>query len=568
MNWLKRLFTGSRAEGTSLGLPKRMPGPAVRAFNAAQSSRLTQSLPTTPTHINDDLKRGLRQLRARARDLARNNDYARQFVRMAVRNLVGPDGFGLQVQCKKPDGSIDTVDARTIQDAFWQWAKPGSCDVTGKLSFVTLTRLLVQTLATDGEVLIRRVQGRGRFGYQLQLLDASLLDEQYNSGPLDVPRIVMGVELDEWEAPVAYHLKQPGRNGVERKRIPADEIFHLFVPHEIGQVRGVPWTTTGMLRLGMLAGYEEAAVIAARVGASKMGFFVPPEQDNGGSALETSSYTADPTVTDAEPGAFEVLGAGWDFKSFDPDYPHANYGSFVKTCLRGLSAGMGVSYNTLASDLEGVNYSSIRAGLIDERDEWMTLQSWLIESFLAPLYSEWLPLAIVSGRLSLPMAKLAKFDAARWQGRRWQWVDPEKDVNASVLAIQNGLSTWSDVLIQQGVDPEELKQRLQRDIAEFGPLIKEMQAISGGATGDGGGGDSLKAMADTYGVLVRAGAVTPQASDEDFMRSATGLPQASPEVQDAWADVGGVRRPITLAEAKAAPATDQSTGGGNAETNP
>ncbi|QKJ67478.1 phage portal protein [Deefgea piscis] len=536
-DWIKKTF----------GLRSMPPPAAKRLFAAANTGRLTASWGTTPTTINQDLQRGLRQLRARSRDLARNNDYARNFVRLCVRNIVGPEGFGLQVQAARPDGKIDTVDSKTIADAFWLWAKRGQCDVTGQHSLLTLQRLIIETLVKDGECLIRRVKGKGDFGYQLQMLDVGLLDETLNTEAASGNRIVMGVELDEWDKPVAYHIKQANRLAGERLRVLADEIWHLFLPLEIGQQRGVPWMTTGMIRMNMLGGYEEAAVTAARVGAAKMGFFTQDETSSGGAALGEYEDAAQAVITDAEPGTFETLPVGMKFESFNPDYPHALYGEFTKACLRGMAAGMGVSYNGLTGDLENVNYSSIRAGLLDERDEWMALQSWLIDVFLAPMYSEWLPLAILSGQLALPMSKLAKFDAARWQGRRWQWVDPKKDMEASILAIENGLSTWSDVLTSLGIDPEEFKQRFQRDINEFGPLIKQMKAFSGGVQDAVGGGDTLKSMADTYGVLVRAGAVTPQTGDEEFMRSATGLPAASAEVKTAWQDVGGVRRPVTLA---------------------
>lgn len=64
-----------------------------------------------------------------------------------------------------------------------------------------------------------------------------------------------------------------------------------------------------------------------------------------------------------------------------------------------------------------------------------------------------------------------------------------------------------------------------------------------------GGGlnhEQLRQLADTYGVAVRAGAITPQQADEDYFRDAAGLPVKSAEVVRAWDDDGGVRRPITL----------------------
>lgn len=58
-------------------------------------------------------------------------------------------------------------------------------------------------------------------------------------------------------------------------------------------------------------------------------------------------------------------------------------------------------------------------------------------------------------------------------------------------------------------------------------------------------------MADAYGVLVRAGAITPQWDDEVLLRGVMDLPDAGAAVKKAWSDDGGVRRAITIANAEA-----------------
>lgn len=57
---------------------------------------------------------------------------------------------------------------------------------------------------------------------------------------------------------------------------------------------------------------------------------------------------------------------------------------------------------------------------------------------------------------------------------------------------------------------------------------------------------NIKEQADTYGVGVRAGMITAQKTDEENFREKAGLPQMSPEAEDAWKEDGGIRRPITL----------------------
>jgi len=202
-----------------------------------------------------------------------------------------------------------------------------------------------------------------------------------------------------------------------------------------------------------------------------MGFFTNPDGD--ASALGDDQDEDGNFITDADPGTFNVLPKGYDFKSFDPDYPHANYQAFMKTRLRSIASGLGVTYHGLANDLEGVNFSSIRSGTLEERDAWMVLQNWFAESFMRPVYREWLRWALTQGQLAfpsgsvLPIQKYDKFAEHAWLGRRWGWVDPLKDIEASRLAIKSGIASPQMIAAQAGVDVEDVIQA----IAEFEKLV-------------------------------------------------------------------------------------------------
>lgn len=447
---------------------RRVPrGGRQRAFDAARISRLTASWLATSTSIDHELRGDLDRLRARARDMANNNDYMRRFLRMVERNLAGHSGFILQARSQdngRPDGLANSA----IERAFWQWGRRGSCEVTGRLSFADVQRIVCRTVARDGEALVRKVRGReagNGFGFALQLLDVARLATHVNHDR-DGSRnaVVMGVEITAAGRPVAYYLHErvPGsaRGPGDLLRLPADEMMHIFLPEYAEQTRGVPWAASAMLRLHNLKGYEEAAIIAARVGAAKMGFFTTP--DGSPAPLASGKDEQGNFITDAEAGTFGVLPPGYQFQGFDPEYPHQQYGDFVKSCLRGIAAGMDVSYNSLANDLEGVNYSSLRSGALEERDQWMTLQNWFIDAFLTPLYEEWLRLALLNRQIvmpngsALPSEKFEKFREHLWQGRRWSWVDPMKDIEASLLAIRAGLQSPQDVAAQMGMDLEDV----------------------------------------------------------------------------------------------------------------
>ncbi len=453
---------------------------ARRSFDAAAINRLTASFTGTSASIDMELRGDLDKLRQRSCALANNNDYARKFLRMVGRNVVGPVGFVLQARVMDSPGKPDSLANSAIELAFSKWAKRGVCEITGRMSFAELQRTIATSVARDGEALVRIVRGapaRNDFGLALQLLDAARLDTQMNRNPTgNQNAVVMGVEIDTYSRPVAYwlHRNHPGSSSGpgQRDRIPADEMLHIYVTDRPEQTRGLPWMHSALLRLNNLKGYEEAAIIAARVGAAKMGFFTSP--DGTPTGLGEEDQETGEFITDAEAGTFGVLPNGYDFKTFDPDYPHALYADFVKSTLRGVASGFDVSYNSLANDLEGVNYSSLRSGALEERDQWMTLQNWFTDAFLEVIYNEWLPLALLNQVIimpngsPLPFAKIDKFRPHVWQGRRWQWVDPAKDITASRDAIKSGVSSPQIVAAQMGMDIEDVLD----DIAVFEAMLK------------------------------------------------------------------------------------------------
>jgi capsid protein len=103
----------------------------------------------------------------------------------------------------------------------------------------------------------------------------------------------------------------------------------------------------------------------------------------------------------------------------------------------------------------------------------MELQDWLISAFLIPNYEDWLLMSLGMGAVTgptgfpLPATKYDKFSEHEWQGRRWGWVDPEGDLRASVLAVNNGLKSRTRICAEMGLDREVVWQELQREQQEM-----------------------------------------------------------------------------------------------------
>lgn len=466
--------------GRSLSQPRPRPPSrkAARNFAAGEVDRLTASFTGSGLSVNEELRRSLQRMQWRSRQLCMDNDYARKFLKMVKANVIGPQGIKLQCDFTGSDNQPDLADQMLVEKEFKKWSKKKNASIDGKLSWLEIQNLAIETIARDGEVLIQKIRRKnGGHLLKLRVLECDHLDINHNEVLSQTRRVVMGVELDQYDSPIAYWLTNyhPGDYGhqmrVNRQRIPADQILHLFITERPGQIRGIPWMHSAIRRLNMLGGYEEAELIAARLGASKMGFFGSPTGDGmtpEEMSQSGSEYNDADLIDKVEPGVFEQLPDGTTFTPFDPQHPTSAFPDFTKAVLRGASSGLNVAYNTLANDLEGVNFSSIRSGVLEEREQWRQIQNWLAESLHDEIYHEWIQLE--NDRPGSVIAKLpadkieTKFSAIHWQPRGWQWVDPLKDVKSNAEEYALGTTSLSKIAAAKGEDLNDIYKQRRADL--------------------------------------------------------------------------------------------------------
>lgn len=448
-----------------------------RGYDAAAISRLYSDWVNSADGPNTETRLSLAILRARSRNLANNNDHVKRFLSLLTQNVIGDMGIRMLPDARNERGEPDNDANTKIANAWYDWCRKGICTADGRLSFRDAQILALKTVARDGENLVKHIRGEHEagnlFAYAIQLLEPDHLDDKYEQAGYE-KRVIMGVEVNRYTRPLAYYIltEHPNerRYGVygygRRQRIAADRILHTYIVERANQVRGIPWLHTAMRRLKMLGGYEEAELVAARLGASKMGFF--KSADGSPPPIDSASDDGKGEfVHDAEPGIFSILPDGYDFEPFDPQHPNSSFDAFVKATLRGIASGLNLSYNSLANDLEGVNYSSLRQGALDDRDGWRCVQAWFIENYLQPIYEKWLVHALAT-QLQLPPRKMENYLYPRWKPRGWQWVDPQKEVNANVVAIQNGIKSRTDIHAERGTDIEDtfIELQLEQKLAE------------------------------------------------------------------------------------------------------
>jgi len=414
--------------------------------------------------IDETLRRDVVAIRAASRKAGEDDGYMVRFLSMCETHIVGPNGFSFQNKAQIDD-KLDKPTNDLIESAFKRWGKKGTCDVTGQYSWLDIKRLFIKTVAQDGAILVREVQGfPNEFGYALQLLEADHLDVNYNRDNYNGNIIRHGIELDEWGRHVAYHILtiHPGERtyyhgNTRYQRIPADEIIYGYYPFRIGQKIGIPWGHASLLELLDLYNYRDAEMTAARVGASKMFAYVHDSEVEPDEEEDDEEF-----VEDVEAGAGVRVPYGYDVKTLDFKSDASNAAGYTKTSLRGASSGFDVNYNSMANDLEGVNFSSLRHGVLEDRDNWKKRQVWMIETLLERVFSNWLTMTLLSSALGkLTILDYPRINQPSFQGRRWEWVNPLQDEKANSEAIGNKTKSPQSIIRDRGDDPEETIREIE-----------------------------------------------------------------------------------------------------------
>lgn len=458
--------------------PYEAGGQGRRATNW-QASRLG---PSTLLWGNLDM------MRARARDSVRNDPWAMS----AADNFESQHiGNGIRPRWNIPDKTLK----KTIEKEFARWATSSMCDFAGRLDFYGLQALAAREMFEAGEVftqyIVRPKSWNMRVPLQLKLMEGEQLSLFRNifaneGGVKGMPpenRIRTGIEFDPQGRRAAYHFykEHPGEtmfyplDGLVFQRIPAEDILHTYKVYRAGQLRGQPHLSAVLTLLYELEQYTDAALVKKKVAAMFAGFIekvnadadvLPPDPNNPIGNLQQSQPIGvqpaqDPETVNVklEPGTMNVLLPGE--KIIFPQPPtEADFEAFLSIEMHKFAVGIGATYEQITGDLKGVNYSSIRAGLLDFRRKCEQFQrNVLIRQFCAPIVNRWMQEAVLVGRLDLPgyATDPGQYESAvEWATPAWPWVDPLKDVQAAQTEVRSGFTSREKVVSEMGDSVEDI----------------------------------------------------------------------------------------------------------------
>jgi len=490
-NWLDKAISWVSPQVGLRRIRARKLTEVVLAYEGARSARRQGGWNTSGTSGNTEIGVGNAKLRANARDLCRNNAYARKAKREWAKRVVG---YGIT---PRPDTGNARSNTR-ILELFNRWTE--QCCSDSRLNFYAAQKLLVESCYESGEVLVRLWDRRPEDGLavplQIQLLEADFIDESIYR-QLSNGYIIQGVQFDVIGRVAGYWLfgSHPGevvatslRPMLNSAFVPAQYILHHAEIDRPGDVRAVTRLAAVISKLRDLDEYADAEIVRKKTEAC-LAAMITQDAGSDGPTLGAAAVDASTglKVEDLRPGMIMYGQPGADVKFFSPEAA-GDYAAYKKTELREIAAGLEIPYVVLDDNLEAVNYSSYRGGLLAFRDAIEEYRwNWFIPQVLNPIWRRFIDKLYVMGEI--PELNYA----VAWDPPPFDLLDREAEAKADRLELQIGKKTWPQLIGEIGNDPELQVSEIEKwksRIEAAGVTFAGSTSAAGDSTNSGGNGNA------------------------------------------------------------------------------
>lgn len=441
----------------------------------------------------EDINANNYTLRQRSRILYMSAPLAAGGLKRIRTSVVGP---GLRLKCTIDRDALGLTPEQVeewqkrTQAEFDLWAgRKQACDATGVNDFYGMQQLVALSWPMSGDVfaLITRKEPKKMMPYslRLRLLEADLvrtpveagaaaLTGQYLSSdgttgknPTNGNTIYDGVEVDGSGAIVAYHIANTypyQLDGVptEFTRVEAygqqlglPNILHIMDSERPGQYRGVPLLAQAIEPLLQMRRYTEAEITAAIVQSFFTAFIKTEAAADGGIPINevgggdrAPEVSRDPNEYEMGPGTTVFLEPGESAEGLQPTHPNTGFDTFMRALCEQVGSCLEIPADLLLMSFNA-SYSASRAALLEAWKGFRMRREWLANDFCNPVYELWLTEAVARGRISAPGFLTdpiihQAYLGCKWIGPSQGQLDPKKEVEAEVVAIENGLTSRED----------------------------------------------------------------------------------------------------------------------------
>lgn len=422
-------------------------------------------------------------LRQRGRMLYMSQPVGASAIKTNRTNVVGL-GLKLNPKIDREFLGLESKEAeewqRRVKMEFSLWAdKKEACDATGMNNFYAMQQLALVSWLVSGDVFALRKEKEATkntpYKLRIHLIEADRCSTPYELTELQSNlttgktkngnKIFDGVEVGKDGAVEAYHFRNtyPYEMTAEKtkwarvkaygERTGLPNVLHIMNSERPEQYRGVTYMAQIIEPLLQLKRYTESELTAAVVQSFLTAFITSnAPTDETGNPLNTTQENDqeryDPSEYAMGAGNILMLNPGEGVEFSKPTQPNTGFDVFVNAICTQIGAALEIPRDLLMKEFNK-SYSAARAALLEAGKSFRTYRTWFADDFCNPVYEIWLSEAVASGRISAPGFFTDPLVKKAWLGCEWigpsqGQLDPEKEVKAEILAVENGFTTHED----------------------------------------------------------------------------------------------------------------------------
>ncbi len=433
---------------------------ALRRYEGATKSDRYKNWNLNSNNLINDRVLGLEILRARSRDLVKNDGYSKHGLESIQANTVGTGITGEIINSKtgKPN--------KKVQGIWNTFIESKNFDAERMLNFNGMQALVMKEIAESGECFFRKFPNKyynKNIPFEIKLIQSELIDLNKDTTmfitDVDSEVISQGVHFNERGRRLGFYLKNKFNNfNLNSKFIPYEEMRQVFNLIDISQVHGIPWLAPVMLDIKDLSDYQHAELIRRKIASLYTAFI---HDIDGNSPTDNEEDPDGNQSVEMMPGLTVELPAGRTVTLSKPPTV-TGHESFCASYLKKIACGLGVTYEVLSGDLSQVNFSSGRMGWLEyyrniELWRWKTI----IPLFCEPIFEWFLQSINMYHGIDTSNLKI------NWTPPRREMIDPLKEVQADIMKIRNGFCSLDEIHREYGQNSADVLQKIKHIFDEL-----------------------------------------------------------------------------------------------------
>jgi len=444
------------------------------AYDSVDTTGKKRRVVSTMTQSEDDVLNTFKRRRmiSSSRDLQRNFSAAGWAIR---KHLDYVSTFAFQVK------TADLAFNKRAEQLFAWWSLPKNCDISGRHSLERFIRIGEQARAIDGDVLVIMTKE----GY-LQAVEADRISTPTgnNTKTADGGAIINGVKVDSNGRALEYGVskRSPGGSSLTFDKWVSADFAHLLGYFDrYDQVRGITRMAAAINSFQDL--YEGISYALAKAKVAQLFGLITYRADNG--PLGAYSQNEDTDSTEYEinfgKGPFHLdLDGGDKAEILESKTPSAEFQQFTQTMIALAIKSLDIPYSFF--DESFTNYSGARQALLQYEQSVKAKRKGVVEllnRITAWKLTQW----IASGLLKMPAGMRLSDTPWEWIPNGIPWIDPQKEMVASALAINANVKSRQMICKINGDDFHDVADQLaaEKEYLESKGLSAETNVLVGAA---------------------------------------------------------------------------------------